>query len=360
MPQNPYSVWDFRKSMAVLRDMKPIPSFWLPMFSRQFESTNEKIEFDKLPLEGRRLAPFVMPLAGGRPVWKDSVKVSNFKPAYIKPKDAIDPTMPLTRTPGIDRPFLNDARITPEQRRTLIKLAISRAHVSAIERRWEWMACKAIVDAKVDIVGEDYPAAHIDFGRNADQTIVKGSGTRWGDAGVSIFDDVQLWCDKMFNAAFGGIPTRMVMGPDVWKVVQKNEEFMKHMDTNFRDPRATIERGVVSPEAVVNVGRMNIGGSGGAVIELYLYRDTYIDDNNAEVPFMSSKDVVLVASPERIYGVRCFGAIVDPHSNYRAVPIYARNWLETGDPACEYILHQSAPLMVPVNPNATLKATVVA
>lgn len=59
-------------------------------------------------------------------------------------------------------------------------------------------------------------------------------------------------------------------------------------------------------------------------------------------------------------GYRCFGAIIDPYAQYQSLEIFPRGWMEQGDPAVEYMLWQSAPLMVPINPNATLKATVVA
>jgi hypothetical protein len=59
-------------------------------------------------------------------------------------------------------------------------------------------------------------------------------------------------------------------------------------------------------------------------------------------------------------GYRCFGAIIDPYANYQSLEIFPRNWMEMGDPAVEYLLHQSAPLMVPVNPNGTLRVRAVA
>ncbi|RWK15775.1 MAG: major capsid protein, partial [Mesorhizobium sp.] len=51
--------------------------------------------------------------------------------------------------------------------------------------------------------------------------------------------------------------------------------------------------------------------------------------------------------------------IVDVHAQFEALPIFPRNYIPEGDVAIEQILTQSAPLMVPVNPNATLKATVL-
>lgn len=358
MSKNPYEVWDTRKSLGVFRDLKPTPSYWRNFFVNSITSTDEWIDFEKLPAQARKLAPFVRPLGSGKPIYEDRSSGFRFKPAYVKVKDAIDPLAPLVKRPGVDRSMLSESDLTPMQRRELLRLAMTQQHVAAIERRWEWLCARAIIDAKVIIEGEEYPAVELDFCRAANHTVVKTPGTYWGDTGVSIFDDIQAFCDRMFNAEFGGFPTRMTIGAKVWSVIRKDKEFMEHMDTTYREPRATVERGLISADKVVKVGELTVGGNSGAAIEIFLYRDTY-EENGVEVPFMNDTDIVLTASPERINGYQCFGAIIDPYSRYQAMPIFPRNWIEQGDPAVEYMLHQSAPLMVPVNPNATLKATVV-
>lgn len=357
----PYKVWDSRKSLGVFRDIEPTYTYWGPLaFINEITSTDEWIDFEKLPAVGRKLAPFVRPLGAGKPLYEDTGGAFRFKPAYVKVKEAIDPLAPLVKRPGIDRSMLDNVTITPAQRRDLLRLAMTAYSVGAIERRWEWMRARAIIDAKLTIVGEEYPAVELDFRRNADQTIIKTSGTYWGEAGVSIFDDIQRYADRMFDSDFGGFPTRVTLGAKAWAAARKDEEFAKHMDTQIRDPRATIERGLISAEKAVKVGELMVGGRSGASIELWLYRDTYQNELKQQVPFMAATDIVMTASAEAIQGYDCFGAIIDPHSNYQALPIFPRSWLETGDPAVEYMLHQSAPLTVPLNPNATLRATVVA
>lgn len=358
----PYTVWNTRKSLGVMRAVLPAFTYWSELgFSNSMTSTTEYIDFEKLPRVGRALAPFVRPLGRGKAVYTDSATGFRFKPAYIKLTDVIDPLMPLVKRAGIDRSMIEESEITPEQRRDLIRTAMTVSHVNAIERRWEWMASKALIDAKVRIEGEEYPAVELDFRRDPNHTVVKLSGNRWGDSGVSIFDDIQAWCDTMFNAEFGGFPTRLTVGQKAWAVMRKDEEFMKHMDVNIRNPRATIERGLIGSDKVVKVGELTVGGASGAVIDIVLYRDTYVDEKTGlEVPFLADTDVVLTCSADRIHGFRCFGAIIDPYAKYQAMEIFARNWMEQGDPANEYMLHQSAPLYVPINPNATFKATVVA
>ncbi len=222
------------------------------------------------------------------------------------------------------------------------------------------MAAKAIIDGKVMVKGDDYPAVEVDFGRAPNQTQVKSAGTFWGDSGVAIFDDFQRYCDIMFEAEFGGFPTRATVGANVWKVMRQDPNFMKHMDTQIRDPRATMDRSLVmGGEKAIKVGELTVGGNSGAIIEIWQYRETFTNASGAQELFMGANDIVLTSSAEAVSGVRCYGAIVDRRAQYQAIPIFPKNWVEGNDPEIEVIGHSSAPLMVPINPNATFKATVV-
>jgi hypothetical protein len=360
----PYRVWDTRTSLGVMRDVEPAPSYWTQMFSRQINSTDEYIDFEKLPVVGRKLAPFVKPLGTGKPIYADQSTAYRFRPAYVKVKDAVDSTRPLAKLPGVDRAMLDDSPMSVMQRREALKAAMTAQHIQAIQRRWEWLAARAVIDGAVTISGEEYPSAQVDFLRPSNHTVVKTSGQRWGDSGISILDDIQTWADRMFDAPFGGFPTRMTIGTKVWTVLREafrdGGELYGHMDMNIRGSRADGERGLIDSGRIVKVGELAIGGGSGAMIEIILYRDTYQNELGVETPFMTDTDIVLTASAERIMGFRCFGAIIDPYAQYQSVDIFPRNWMETGDPAVEYLLHQSAPLMVPVNPACTLRATVVA
>lgn len=355
---NPYELWSLRKSIGIMRNVIPAFSYWRPMFTSQVNSTDEYIDFEKLPALNRRLAPFVRPMGSGKPIYTDQSTAYRFKPAYIKLKDAIDPTRPLTKVPGIES-MLDPATLTPMARREALKAAMTVQHINAIERRLEWLSAKAIIDAKVTISGEEYPAVQLDFRRDAGQTVVLGSGSRWGDSGVSIMDFIQSVGDTMIQpvGGFGGFPVRVTLGSKAWSVFRKDAEIKDNMN-KFFPVTVAVERGLISSEKVVKVGDLMIGGASGAMLECYLYRDGYVADDGTEVPLMSPNDVVFTSSAEAIHGFQCFGAIIDPFAQYQSIDIFPRNWMEEGDPAAEYILHQSAPLMVPVNPNATFKATV--
>jgi hypothetical protein len=345
-----YELWDTHTLLGVYREVEPATTYWLDLcFRNEISSTDEYIDFEKIPRVGRKLAPFVAPLVQGRPIFEEGGRVARFKPAYLKPSDPVTPSRALSRRPG---QILGPDSQSPQARYDAIKADIMAYHRIAIERRWEWLAARAAIDGKVTLDGDDYPAVEIDFGRDPNHTVVLGPGVRWGDAGVSIRKDISEWSNMMHLADFGGRPNRLTLGVDVWGVMEQDEELMKLLDTQIRGATSTeIRRDFFGMDEVTRVG--NLGGN----LEVYVYNDYYTAGGSV-VPFMSSKDIVLTGP--NVMGYRCFGAIVDIHAQFQALPIFPRNYVVPGDVAVEQIVTQSAPLMVPVNPNATLKATVLA
>lgn len=346
-----YELWDTHTLLGVYRETDPVQNYWLNLlFPNEISSTDEYIDFEKIPRLGRKLAPFVAPLAQGRAIFQDGGKVARFKPAYVKPSDPITPNRALTRRPGT---LLAPDQISPIQRYDAIKTDVLAYHRVAIERRWEWLAAKAIIDGRVKIEGDDYPSVMVDFGRAAGHNIVLGSGARWGDSGVSILGYIQSWMNLMHAAEFGGTPSRITLGTAAWAPMSKDPEIKEAMDTTYRgnDVVNLQTSGVYTPGEARYVGTL------GAGLEVWVYNDYYTVDGQV-TPFMSPKDVVL--SGPAVQGYRCFGAIQDIHAQFQALSIFPRNYIVPGDVAIEQIVTQSAPLMVPVNPNATLKATVVA
>jgi hypothetical protein len=358
---NPYELWDTHRFLGVFRDVQPVNQYWTPFFQNEIRSTDEYIDFEKLPIQNRKLAAFAMPLARGKSVYEDRGGLTRFKPAYVKVEDEVDPLMPLTRRVGIDGTMSQPISITPMQRLGLIKTAMAVAAVNAIERRWDWMAAKAVIDGKITLSGENYPTTLVDFGRDASHTITLGGGSRFGETDVSIVDFFQSVLDTMSNAEFGAVPTRATMGGAVWAVVRKDAEFLKHMDVNLRNPGITIERALVSGDKIFKVGEMTVGGGSGQTIELWVNNETFVDpDTGATTRFLGTNQVVFTGSADSVQGYRAFGRIIDRKADYEAIPIFPSNWVKPGDPEVEYLTHKSAPLFVPVNPNATLLANVLA
>lgn len=357
-----YELWDTNQFLGVWRDVEPEPLVWTEYFQNEILSEDEYIDFEKMPIQGRKLAPFVMPLARGGSVYDDTATGYRFKPAYVKLEDRIDPLMPLTRRVGIDANMTQmPVNLSPEQRLFLIRSAMTAEHLRAYDRTLNYMAALAVRDGKITLKGKDYPETLVDFQRDAGHTITLGAGARFGDAGVSIVDFFQSVLDTMTQAAFGAVPVKATMGGAVWAVMRKDAEFKEHLDKNYAGGNITYERGLVSGEQRYKVGEMQIGGGSGAKIELWVDNTTYVDQvTGATTRYIGSKQILFTGAPAAFNGFQAFGRIIDRAAGWAPMRIFPKNWVTQGDVEVEYITHKGAPLMVPINPNASLLANVLA
>jgi hypothetical protein len=132
--------------------------------------------------------------------------------------------------------------------------------------------------------------------------------------------------------------------------MRKSDEVKALLDLNTRGTDATLRTGLAANSEIEYVGNL------GPDLAVYVYSD-YYEVDGVVTPFLDPKDVVLTGPG--IDGYRCFGAIQDPHAQYQSFEKFPRHFMQD-DPAGEWVMTQSAPLMVPVNPNATLKARVLA
>jgi len=365
MNTQPYELWDTNTFLGVYRDMEADPLYWMQWFPNEAETdATGYIDFEKMPIMNRSLAPFVMPLARGKSIYTDESTHMRFKPAYVKLEDQIDPLMPLTRRVGIDANMSQmPVQLTPAERMDLIRAAMAQQHYDAIRRTWNYMACVALRDGKIVLKGENYPETLVDFQRDAGHTETLGAGDRFGDTDVSIVDYIQSVMDRMSLASFGGLPTRITMGGGVWAVLRKDPEFKEHMDTNLREPRMTIERGLVTAagEKTFKVGEMTVGGNSGQVIELWVDNATFKHpETGVETRYIGNHQMLFTGSADAVNGYRAFGAIIDRAADWQPLPIFPKNWVTQGDVEVEYMTHKSAPLMVPIHPNATFLANVIA
>ena len=342
--------YDTATLLGVFRFFIDSKTYWLDnFFQQEIHSENEFIEWGKIT-DVRRIAPLVAPLAQGKPIFSEAGTAVRVRPSYSKMKDAIGPTRVLRRRPGeIADP---NAGGTMQSRWNSYVVDILRAHREAAQRLNEWMAARAVIDAQITLYGEAMPERTVIYGRDAGQTVVLAGAARWGQSGVSIISLLELWTSLMRSASFGAPPTRITVGANVFPVMRANQEIRDLMSLFLNVKNA--------PEIILGMREMVPGveyvGSLSPTLDVFVYNDFYHAPDGTATPYMSPNDVVL--SSPMVNGVRCFGAILDPHANYRPLSLYPRMYIEN-DPPVTMILTQSAPLMVPVNPNATFKATVL-
>ena len=342
------TIYDTSTLIGVMKQMFPPSTYWLDLCFGQNEvqSEDEWIDFAKLRT-GRKIAPFVSPLAQGQPIYSEGADVSRFKPAYIKAKDPVTAARTIKKRPS---EILSTVPNSPMSRFNAIVADILGEHYDAIVRRWEWLAARAAIDGKVVIEGEGMPPRLVDFKRDPGHTITLLGGARWGQAGVSIMSNVEAWRTQVRRASFGGAVNRLTVGAAVWDVMRQNDELIDQLNVNQRGTNANFLTGIREGDRIEYVGNIS------PTLPVYVYEEIYQDPILGEVPYMSENDVVL--SGPGVEGYRCFGAILDKAALLKAMPVFPKMW-DDQDPSATQVMSQSSPLMVPLNPNCTLKATVL-
>ena len=162
--------------------------------------------------------------------------------------------------------------------------------------------------------------------------------------------NVNNWAAEIQNKA-GVVAKTVVLDPDAWKLFRSNASVEKYLDyrrgTNNTLNKDPIVRGKDSKARYVG----SIGD-----FDLWVYNDSYIGDDGKTTNLLPSKTVIL-GSKDGLEGTRCYGAIHDEKANWTAQRYFTKSWIEE-DPSVRWLLLQSAPLVVPYRPNASMCVTV--
>lgn len=331
--------YDTDTLLGVVQGLAPFETFLLNLFFPNLVTFDTStISFDVVA-EDMRLAPFVSPLVAGKVMKTQGGNLKSFKPAYLKPKDVVDPERVIMRRPG----EAIGGRLSAEARRNAIIADILDSHRKKILRRLEFMAAQVLLHGKVIVEGEDYPTVEVDYGRAAGNTIALLGGARWGEETAKPLDDIEAW------AAQAEAPiTTLVMDRHAYRNFVKNDDVREMLDGR-RNSRSELE---IGPDS----GRLySYKGTLGSDQEVWVYSGYYRDEAGNKIPFLPENTVI--AGSAAIDGVRAFGAILDPQAGYQALEMFPKNWVSQ-DPAAEFVMTQSAPLTVPRRVNAVVAVTV--
>lgn len=348
-------MYDLTTLLAVLRVQKLPNTFWLPTFFRnQINFETEKIAFDRVNEDYRRLAPFVAPNVQGKIIGDQGYDTLEFKPAYVKPKTPVKPgDVALVRRPG---EALGAGSLTPVQRRDAKVAEILQKHSAMHLMRNEWMAANAIINGTVDVEGDGYPKVTVNFRRDASLTETLSGGALWSAGTATPLADIYDM-RRTANSLCGAIIRDIVFGGDAWAAFIANPDVKDLMDNNFRGSDTNLTRlNDGFADTTEYLGEL-VGAFGAGRVRLWLDSTQYVDDSGTTQFMLDQKSVVGVDT-NMVEGFRCFGAIID-HDSLIATEIFPKMWRQE-DPSVEYIMTQSAPLMVPKQPNATFKLRVLA
>jgi len=331
--------YDTETIVGVINGMDPFEPFLLAMFFPSvitFETS--EIDIDVVaPDTG--LAPFVSPYVAGKADKAKGHSTNKFKPAYVKPKDVVDPERVLKRRPGENV----SGGLTAAQRHDAIVADIFDNQRKKVFRRLEWMAAQAMLTGKVLVSGEDYPTVEVDFQRDAGNTITLAGQDVWSDTvNATPLQDLEDW-----NALSEAPITDYVMDSLAYTKMIAFPEVKELMDTR-RGSESNLEMGPDNAQWVSFKGWL---GS----FRIWVYKGYYTNSAGAKTNYIP--DNTVMGASVAVEGVRAFGAILDGEAGYQAMEMFPKNW-QNQDPAVEYAMTQSAPLAVPARPNAVVSITV--
>lgn len=346
-----YDLYSTATLLDVVRVQKPDTAYWLDsFFSRTINFTTEEIYFDKVTNQ-RRLAPFVSPVVQGRVMRKQGYTTQSFRPAYTKPKHVVDPNRQFSRLAG---EALGGA-LTPAQRWNAAVAENLREERDAIQRLWNWMAAMAVINGEVTVAGEDYPTQVVNFGRDAGLTNILAGTAQWDDVDADPLGDIR----DMRRLAFakGGAPiSRLTFGLDAYDLFSKNDDVQKLLTGKdvARQSDSTLSA-LGSENAPFEFMGVLQGANGQGRVEIYTYNEQYEDEDGVTQSIMGSMDVI--GTGGSLQGTRCYGAIRDKRAGLAAMSLFPKMW-DQEDPSVTYTMTQSAPLMVPGNPNNSFRLVV--
>lgn len=327
--------------MGVVQNLLRPPSFALDKyFARVVQDESEEIHFDVIN-KSRRIAPVVSPRIAGKVMNQEGRQVSTFRPAYIKDKREFEPSRGFKRAIG-ER--IGGGELTPDQR---IQMAINAELTDQLEiltRRLELWSIEVLRTGKCVVAGDGYPSVTVDFGRAASLTIAALTGSnRWDQTGSKPLANLKTWAKAALQKS-GVWPGDVLMSPNVFSAFIENATVAARWQAQNVGAHGTLQLGAPLMEGGIYMG--SIDG-----FNIFQYAGWYVAEGGSSETEILPEGEVVMASP-LVDGVRAYGAIKDMDS-LKAVPFFAKSYTEN-DPSVRYLLLQSAPLIVPSRPNATV------
>ncbi|MFC4699385.1 major capsid protein [Glaciecola siphonariae] len=331
--------------LEVVRTVGKFEPFLLNVFfPNVITSPDESIHFDSIS-EDVIMAPFVAPVVAGKVHKERGGKLMSFKPAYLKPKHAVKPSKNLQRRPG--ESYLGD--LTPAQRKNAAIADYLMRQDKAITYREEWMAAQAVLTGSVTVKGEDYPEQVVDFERSAANNIALTGAAKWDSVDKATYDptdDLTEWA----NNASGAI-NLIIMGKAAWANFSSFQSVKDKLDTR-RGSSSTMET------ATRDLGMVTSYKGFFGDVEVWVYTGQSTDPETGTKSYYLPENVIILGN-SGYQGVRAYGAIQDVRANDEGIVATSRwpkNWQQE-DPSVEYIMTQSAPLMVTPDPDAFVVVT---
>ena len=314
------------------------------MFPGAFEFDSAEVYFDRV-LDDMRMAPYVAPLAPGKIQQPRGFRKETVIPASIKPKNQINPNEVLARMAG-ER---IGGEMSAADREAALRQFYLAKHREQIARRHEWEAAQLLQTGSVTMVGDDYPSTVVDFSRTGALTKALTLTDRWGETGVSPYDDVEEWCDLVATTS-GSAVNVVTMDRLAWNLYKADPKAQKALDR-------TLGQNVAISLGLTNAvpGAPQYKGSDGN-IEFYVYNDVYHDDSFTTHNLVPDYSVGLI-SQGGYQGAKLSGVVQHASNHFGKGEFFPHEWIEEGTGA-QFVETITSTILAPKRVNASAFATV--
>jgi len=335
------SPFDWRvMTEAIVLLPKPPTLLQQLFFSTRRTHTAEHIDFDKVWGE-RKILPFVSKVAGGTIVQGTKRAMHTVQAPRLRPKMPFR-AADLLGSRASGSPIYSVGASNPAQALEK-KIALELQHLrNRVDYTIEYYCAQALTGAV--IVSQPDVEYHVDYLMPADHKVLLTSGSLWSDDGVDPGEDLQAWADQIIDAT-GMAPDVAVMGTSAADRFVKNPAIKEELDNR------RIEAGNLSP----SVQSLYVGTYKG--IDIYRYGGSVTDEYGNSLSFWNPNRVCLgvSSSPCSVE----FGLILDLDAEAQVEGEYfVKSWTEK-DPSVRWVLAESRPLPVPMQPEAFVDAYVL-
>nr|DAW22322.1 MAG TPA: Putative capsid protein [Caudoviricetes sp.] len=308
------------------------PLFLRIFFRESYPFSTEKVYLSQIP--GLvNMALYVSPVISGRVIRSRGGTTSEFTPGYVKPKHEVNPQMTLRRLPDEDPQNLAD----PAYRRRRIILQNMKDEELAIAQVEEMQAVSAVLSGKYTMTGEAFEPVEVDMQRSARNNIVQAGAAAWSARDKETYDPTDDIETYAVNAS--GVVNIIVFDPKGWSLFRSFKAVKDKLDTR-RGSNSELET------ALKDLGQaVSYKGMYGDVA-IVVYAGQYVE-GGAQKNYLPDNTMVLGNTQAR--GLRTYGCIQDVDAQREGINAsarYPKNWVQTGDPAREFTMIQSAPLML--------------
>lgn len=322
--------------MGVIEAKSKFRGLFLELFyPNVYNSESEEIKLDEVSDE-TDIAVTVSPVVGGKVLADKGYGTRTFRAAYVKPKHEVSIGKLMKRRAG-ERLI---GGLSMGQRRNAIISENLLKEEQAIQQYEEKQAVDGIVHGGYIVSGDGYETQHVDFGQRAENRVVLGPGERWAELDKETYDpthDIEEICQ-----ASDGVINIAVMDRLAWIEFIGFKAVQDKIKTD-NPSRSNLETALKDLGDVVSFK----GYYGDVAI---LVTNHYYHENGTKQRYLPPYTIVFGNTGAQC--VRGYGAIKDIHAVREGMDQtdrYPRNWVTNDDPAREYTMLQSAPLMVPAN-----------